>query len=279
MDFGFRVYISISDVYGNPQIMDKELEPYRDIINKSIKINFDYFDIGDYCIPFSNKNLMLFKISKKGVVILFADKGNIAQLLSFKKNINYFGEQIDKLLIDIQLPAEAVETTVETEKRKIEKKEAPLILGKELPVYYPVLNSEIIGKAKVTVDDMRFLQLCDGKHSFSDLVHQLKQSENYIYEFILKQLKKKWILQESIPLTIECPDCKLKLYLFILERLFKKDDETLKILIRSEKCNHEFVVFVPKKSKMDIQSFRYFTDFQKDKFMKRLEEHYYMIIS
>ena len=61
----------------------------------------------------------------------------------------------------------------------------------------------------------------------------------------------------------------------IVEKYF----ELIKILIRSELCNHEYVLFTNKKMKYEIQSFGYFTPFQQDKFMKKLGEHFYTIIS
>ncbi len=274
MDFGFRTYVSIVDVYGNHKIMDEELEPYKDIIKKTILFNIDFFEIGDYAIPISSKNLMIFKISEKAVVILFALKGNIAQLLSFKKNIAHFASKIDGYLVDVPV-REKVQPPVEDNK---EKKAPKQILGKELPFYCPILMN-LDEKAKFSVDETRILQLIDGKHTFLDIARDTQQDWNFLYQLFNKMINKKWFHPLSQPFEIECPDCHLMHYLFIHESFMPKDEEPLKILIRSEKCNHEFVAFINKKLKIEMQSFQYFTEFQKDKFMKRLGEHYYIIIS
>ncbi|MHA1380133.1 MAG: hypothetical protein ACTSRG_17305 [Candidatus Helarchaeota archaeon] len=269
MDFGFRTYVSIADVYGNFKIMDEELEPYKEIIKNSIILNMDYFDVGDYAIPISSKNLMIFKISKKSVVILFANKGNIAQLLSFKKNMDYFATLIDKNLIDVPIK----------EKPKVkEKKVAIQILGKELPIYSPILKN-LDKKAKFSIDETRILQLIDGKRTFLDIARETDYHWDSLYQLFNKMLKKKWFDPLSYPFKVECPDCQLKHYLFIHDSLIPHNDEPLKILMLSEKCNHEFVAFINKKLKVEMQSFQYFTEFQKDKFMKRLGEHYYTIFS
>ncbi len=277
MDFGFRVYVSIADVFGNPKIMDEEIEPFKDIVCKSIKINSNYLNIGDYAIPISSKNLMIFKISEKAVVVLFANKGNIAQLLSFKKNIDYFGEQIEKLLEDMEAPE--VEVEVPTVVEKVEKKLPRQILGKELPIYTPTLNRELDKKAKFTMEEMRILHMCDGNRGFYEIAHEANQPESFLFDFIVKNIKKKWLGPKAYPIIVQCPDCDLTHYLFIHEDLFELDPDLLSILIRSERCNHEYVVFLNKKLKYELQSFGYFTPFQQDKFMKKLGEHYYTIIS
>ncbi|MFX0134251.1 MAG: hypothetical protein ACFFDN_11465 [Candidatus Hodarchaeota archaeon] len=277
MDFGFRVYVSIADVFGNPKIMDEEIEPFKDIVCKSIKINSTYLNIGDYAIPISSKNLMIFKISEKAVVVLFANKGNIAQLLSFKKNIDYFGEQIEKLLEDMEVPEEEVIITPEI--KKVEKPLPKQILGKELPIYYPSLNRELDKKAKFTMEEMRILHMCDGKKSFFDIAHETKQPESFLFDFITKNIKKKWLGPNAYPITIQCPDCNLTHYLLIHSYLFEEHPDLLSVLIRSERCNHEYVVFLNKKLKFELQSFGYFTPFQQDKFMKKLGQHFYTIIS
>ena len=182
MDFGFRVYVSIADVLGNPKIMDEEIEPFKDIVCKSIKINSNYLNIGDYAIPISSKNLMIFKISEKAVVVLFANKGNIAQLLSFKKNIEYFGEQIEKLLSDMEVPVQVAEVIPKVEKIKVIPKESREIFGKELPSYNPMLNRELDKKAKFTMEEMRILHLCDGKKTFFEIAYETKQPESFLFD-------------------------------------------------------------------------------------------------
>lgn len=275
-DFGFRVYVSITDIYGNTKYIDAELGPFEEVIKKSIMINLPYLDIGDYCMPLSSKNLMIFKISGKSMVILFANKGNLAQLLSFKKNINYFQEKIDLMMGDVEIPSEIAK--IPPEITKAEKKPVQKILGKQLPFYLPFLNKDI-GKSKVMVDEIMVLQLCDGNHAFSDMVRETGQTEEFVIELMNKQMKKKMLSPKAHPFVVKCPDCDKEHHLYILVDLFKNVTDQLKVLIRSEKCNHEFVVFIDKKLKVELQSFKYYTGLQKDKFMKRLGEHYYMIIS
>ncbi|NVM29674.1 MAG: hypothetical protein HWN65_12600 [Candidatus Helarchaeota archaeon] len=278
MNFGFQGYISVADINGNTKYIDSELVPYEDVIESSIKINQAHFNIGDYCIPISSKNLMIFKISEKGMVTLFANKGNIAHLLSFKEKMNFYDEQIDNLIEDLEIPSTIPKAPPTLEKREVKKKVAKQILGKELPIYNPVLNEEISGKYKATVEELDILQLCDGFYSLSDLQRITRYSEEFLFGFLSNQIKKKKILPESYPLVIECPECKSKHYIIIPESVFREVEEPFKILIRSEKCNHEYIASINKKLKIETQSFKYFTDFQKDKFMKRLGEHYYSII-
>ncbi len=282
VDSGFRVYASIADIYGNTKIIDEQLEPYQDIIKRSIEINLHFLGIGDYAIPLSSKNLMIFKISEKSLVILFANKGNIAQLLSFKKNIKHFAAQIDQLIGDVELPAKPPEAVSVPEVKQVEKKRATppkQILGKEMPLYYPLLNKKLGDKIKATVQEIGILHLCDGQHSFSDILELSAQPEDSVFDFMSKQMKNKLIRAEAYPFSIPCPDCDHFHHLFIPKPLHEAAKDSFKLLIRAEICNHEYVVFINKKLKIEPQSFKYFTDFQKDKFMKRLGEHYYTIIS
>ena len=275
-----RVYVSILDVYGNVKYMDTAIEPYEDIIRRSININIGYIGTGDYCIPLSSKNLMIFKISDKGIVVLFANKGNIAQLLAFRKNVKYFGDQIDSLIGDIEIPAKKIIPPGVKLKAPVEKKGMlKQILGKELPPYYPLINKVIGDKIKATVEEIIILQLCDGQNSFPDIVELTKLPPISVHEFLSKQIKRKVLLFEAHPLLIQCPNCGMNHCLFAHKDEIGKDDEPFKLLIRAEICNHEYVAFINKKLKIETQSFKYFTDFQKDKFMKRLGEHYYIILS
>jgi len=274
--------VSIVDIYGNIKIIDEQIEPYQDIIKRSIEINQHYLGIGDYAIPLSSKNLMIFKISGKSLVILFANKGNIAQLLSFKKNIKHFAAQIDQLLGDIEVPAKTPEAVTVPEVKLVEKKivlPTKQILGKEMPLYYPVLNKKLGDKVKATVQEISILHLCDGQHSFSDILELIAQPVDSLFDFLSKQMKNKVINADAYPFLIECPDCDHLHHLFIPKPLHEAARDYFKLLIRAEICKHEYVVFINKKLKLEPQSFRYFTDFQKDKFMKRLEEHYYTILS
>ncbi len=237
----------------------------------------NYIKIGDYCIPLSSKNLMIFKISEKSIVVLFADRGNIAQFLSFKKNIKKFGEIIDGLIGEIAIVKGVEAPPIPKEKlaEKIEKQ----ILGKELPLYYPAFKQELDDKFKANFQEIQILRFCNGQNSFADIVAQTSQAEETVYELLEKQSKKKLITPETYPLGIDCPDCKLQHHLFLLKQIFEASETPFKLLIRSEKCNHDYVAFIDKKLKMEIQSFKYFTEFQRDKFMKRLGAHYYTIIS
>ncbi|NVM29675.1 MAG: hypothetical protein HWN65_12605 [Candidatus Helarchaeota archaeon] len=283
VDSGFRVYVSIADAYGNIKIIDSQLEPYEDIIKHSIHINREFLGIGDYAIPLSSKNLMIFKISKNSIVVLFANKGNIAQLLSFKKNIKYFAGKIDQFMGDIEVEVPKLPKVIPLpEVKKVEKKVAkPIkqILGKEMPMYYPFLNKKIGDKIKAKVEEIHILHLCDGQHSFSDIMDLTKQPIAFVFDFLSKQIKTKVVSTDAYPFFLECPDCNSQHHLFILKNLLKTAEDPFKLLVRAEICNHEYVAFINKKLKVETQSFKYFTDFQKDKFMKRLGGHYYTILS
>ncbi len=280
-DAGFRVYVSIADIYGNTKTMDEQLEPFEDIIKRSINININFIGVGDYAIPLSSKNLMIFKISEKSIVVLFANKGNVAQLLSFKKNIKYFAEQIDQLIGDVELPAGQIPEAVpapEVVKKPIAVPPTQ-IFGKEMPIFYPLLNKKIGDKIKATVEEIGILHLCDGQHSFLDIVQLTKQSAVPAFDFLCKQMKNKVVSSEADPVLIGCPDCNTQHPLFIPKDVHKAAEDPFKLLIRAEICGHEFVAFIDRKLKLETQSFKYFTDFQKDKFMKRLGAHYYTILS
>ena len=272
-NMGFRVYVSIMDILGNFKCIDSQLKPYETVIKSTVQMSTNYIKVGDYCIPLSSKNLMIFKISEKSIVVLFAEKGNIAQLLSFKKNIKTFSNMIDGLIGEVLIVKAAEARPIP--KEKIEKQ----IFGKELPSYYPIFKQKLDDKFKAIFQEIQILQLCNGQNSFTDIVKQTSQAEEMAYEFLEKQIKKKLIIPEAYPLGIDCPDCKLQHHLFLLKQVFEESEPPFKLLIRSEKCNHEYVAFIDKKLKMETQSFKYFTEFQRDKFMKRLGAHYYTIIS
>ena len=197
----------------------------------------------------------------------------------FKKNIKYFAEQIDELIGDIEVPAEVPEAISPFEVKKFEKKVAKQILGKEMPIYYPILTKEISGKFKATMEEIGILHLCDGQHSYTDIVQLTKQSQLPVFDYLGRQMKKKVVRIEAYPFLIECPDCQSKHPFFVPKSVFEPAEGPFRLLIRSEMCNHEYVAFIFHKFKIEIQSFKYFTDFQKDKFMKRLGAHYYTIIS
>jgi hypothetical protein len=65
---------------------------------------------------------------------------------------------------------------------KIEKQ----ILGKELPIYNPVLKQELEDKFKANFQEIQILRLCNGQHSFSDIVTKSSQAEDIVYEFLEK---------------------------------------------------------------------------------------------
>ena len=193
-----RIYAAIFDGNGKALYASDDFTEIISFISPFIKDTFERLKIGDHSFPISGKNIGIFKVSDKAIVVLYSKKGHLGALLNFKNKMSIYASKIDEQLEDF---------TQITIKRKIEVTEEITITKGKVPskkteaqyvkpstttfAKLPVLLKELTGKEKFPLNDVRVLQLCDGKHTIEDIIKKTKLSRLEIQNIVRNYQKKK----------------------------------------------------------------------------------------
>ncbi|NHI92474.1 MAG: hypothetical protein EAX96_08215 [Candidatus Lokiarchaeota archaeon] len=159
-----RPYIAIYDYNGNSLYQDKNLQDFSDTLSDFIKRNFKFLEVGDHSIPFSGRNLVIFRVTNKAAVVLYTIKGYVGQILSFKTILPEISFELDKIMGDIPefvpaAPAFSIESEVPTEKKEIAK-------------IFPNITKNVKKKDKFLIEEMAVLRFADGKNTIKEIVEK-----------------------------------------------------------------------------------------------------------
>jgi len=169
-----KVNVGVVDSEGKISYMDPPILPFADFISTFAKENFGLLEVGGHSIPISRQNLVLFKVSDKYMIVLYAASGASGQLLVFKAQASKYLQVFEKLKLEtLTLPSGGTKTTLKT---------------------IPVLNVKIdFTKKKFPVDEASVLYLIDGKNTLPKIVEETKLPRIRVNEILRKFQKKKWI--------------------------------------------------------------------------------------
>ncbi|MHA1752050.1 MAG: hypothetical protein ACTSYZ_06730 [Candidatus Helarchaeota archaeon] len=262
---GIRVYIAITDSFGNICYIDDELNKYVNLISTFVKYNFNLLQVGDHSIPLSGSNILFVKTSDRALIVLYTKKGLVGQLLGFKKYINEYFQPIDDILKtsieskEVMEPAE-IPQKIETKEPQI-KEEAPESIETtlEIRVYKrkkydnirPVIRKKIPSNLKLKLEESAILNLCHEGKSISEMI---TLSENYtipaIKRVLAKFVESKWIdIPNYVIVPYKCEECKSQEYTLIPEDILKYTTSNYIRKQVSGTCGHDNVLFINKKLK------------------------------
>ncbi|MBD3228231.1 MAG: hypothetical protein GF329_08575 [Candidatus Lokiarchaeota archaeon] len=192
-----RPYLAIIDASGKIRYIDEALNEYRAYIIEFTRKNFTLLEKGDHSIPLGGVNLAFFKPANNFLIIIHSKKGPIGQLLSFKKMMPEFADEIKSLIGDVKPIKPKIIESKKKEKKKEEKKEKKVKKVKAPKAQrLPFLVKKLKGKFKI--DTSRILELCDGKHSITDIVRETSFPKLKV-EMTLKKYKKKgWVKYKRV---------------------------------------------------------------------------------
>lgn len=195
---GIRVYAAIIGGNGEIKYAREDFNEMISFIKSFILSNFNILQVGDHSFPMSGKNIGFFKISNKAMVILYMKTGHMGSLLAFKNKMYIYASRIDEQITDL------TQITVEKEIENMGEisKEAPSSAIGEPPaklalegkfVKVPLLTKQITGKEKFPINEVKILQLCDGKHTIEDIIKSTNFTRLDIENVIRNYQKKKYL--------------------------------------------------------------------------------------
>lgn len=204
-----RPYIAIIDYNGEVLYSDKDMKDYIPSLTDFIKRNFKFLNVGDHSIPFSGRNLVIFRVSDKSCVVLLTLKGYVGQILTFKHILPEISVEIDHLMKDTPdfVPEEVPEVVVE---EPIEKKEFAKI--------YPYITNKVKKKDKFLIEEMAVLRFADGTNTIKEIVEKTNTNEEDVLRILEKFADKKKVefnikgSPQMVPILIkEIPDMSVNL--------------------------------------------------------------------
>jgi len=204
-----RVYFCIIDENGGIKYIDEDLMEYKDFIINFTKQNFRLLSIGDYSIPLSGRSVVFFKPAKNYLIILYAKKGLVGELLTFKRISSKLSAGLE-LMIDRVIPsAENVFIESSSEIEQYLKKELELRKNQEdkpllevtdrrideiyKPKRVPILVKAIDPNFKMNLDEITILSLCTGKFSIEYIAKSLSVELPKVEKIIKKFEKLGWL--------------------------------------------------------------------------------------
>jgi len=182
-----RPYVGIFDYKGNILYSDKDLDKYIQLISDFVNLNFGLMNVGDHSIPFSGKNLVLFKVNNKSIVVIYTLKGYLAQLLSFKSKIPDISPRILEHLTDLpDLINEIVFDIASDDVEPVKEQQR-----EEKFKVFPTFIEKAKKKEKFSIDDMHVVRYCDGNMSLREIIEKSGIKTEKVYEIIEKFIDKK----------------------------------------------------------------------------------------
>jgi len=182
-----RPYISIYNYNGEVLHIDRNMEDFKDTLSEFIKRNFGFLKVGDHSIPFSGRNLVIFRVNDKAAVVLYTVKGYVGQLLIFNQIINDISLKLDILLIDIPdyIPPESIRAVIEREEEELKKEDQAKI--------YPNITKKMKKKDKFLIHEMAVLRYADGNHTVREIMAKAETSLEDVLRVLEKFTDKKKI--------------------------------------------------------------------------------------
>lgn len=193
-----RPYISIVDGLGKIRYIDEELNEYKDFIKEFADKNFTLLEIGDHSLPIGGVSLAFFKPAPTFLIVVHSKKGPIGQLLSFKKIMYNYSPKIEELIGEIELPTKKIiipeKIKEEEEKEIVEQPKKEKLKLKRAPKSQrvPFLMKKL-GKQKFKIETSRILELCDGRHSITNICNETNYPKLKVEMTLRKYESKGWI--------------------------------------------------------------------------------------
>ncbi len=263
---GVRVYVSITDSYGNFIYSNSAFKNHEKFITDFVHTNFKYLQQGDHSIPLSSENIVFFKSADNAMIILYNPKGKIGQLLTFKSMLNKYSNSIEECTLKIESsPLNLAGNTSLSIELPLKELKIPTLSYREnlykniLPFY----TKKISSKEKFSLLESQIMNLCGGTLSLFDIMNQLNIEDYQLFEILYKMLTKNYIdFREHRLIKISCPECKKSTYLFIPNYLLKKN--TLRIQLCTNECDHYFLAFIDKKLNIRTKFIEKLLDFKSE---------------
>ncbi|MHA1264869.1 MAG: hypothetical protein ACTSRS_06495 [Candidatus Helarchaeota archaeon] len=197
-----QLHITLIDIYGNIQYLDKALDEFLYLIRNYCIANFQNLEEGDCKIPFGGINLGFFKISRHLMLIVYAPDSPSGQLLGLKKKLGEWGSKLEDLLGEFS-PPESVESKQVKEDNQTNAPDK--LMKTENIAYhsygvecYPLLLKPLTEKEKFTMEEIQILQFCDGMHSTDEIHRETYYSISRINKIIRKFEEKGWLKVDRV---------------------------------------------------------------------------------
>ncbi|HUY00161.1 MAG TPA: hypothetical protein VMV49_11440 [Candidatus Deferrimicrobium sp.] len=250
---GARVYAAIVSPNGKALISQDGIIPFLNIIETFVKSNFHYLQFGDHSIPMSGSNLVFFR-TKNAIIALYTPKGRHGQLLSFKSQFNQYSSEVDGIVGESSLDSAVVPFEI------VKKIPLELVYERDTWKIKPVFSVNLSGKEKLPMEEAVILNQCNGNNSISKISKEIQRNNTDIIKILIKYDEKGWIkFPDNHLISLTCPNCKIKNYIFIPKVLFDKcPSDYIRIQIAERGCIHTYTVFIDKKLKIAIQPIEYF---------------------
>ncbi len=247
---GIRVYLSILDASGCTIFQNSHLKEQFEDFSMMLSQFIPYLDEKEYSIPFSNKNLMFYKPTKKTVLVIFSERGKIGQLFSCKKIINKYSSELDEIVEKIQLNVKKIE-----EKPLIHLKKPQIKILKKEKIPLDIKLSGSIENFMMSLDEHKILQSCRNNKSIYEMSKEFNKSIGEINELIFNFLNKGIIriLNHEI-LQATCQVCKNRFYFYLPNYVFGKGATNVAIELKSSCDHHNFLKIQKIGTKFKIKS-------------------------
>ena len=180
-----RPYISIYDYNGNALYIDRNMDEFQDTLRDFIKRNFGFLRVGDHSMPFSGRNLVIFRVNDKAAVVLYTLKGYIGQLLLFNTIINDISLKLDIHLVDLPdyVPPESIQ--------KVLAREEEVIKEEDMAKIYPNITKKMKKKDKFLIHEMAVLRYADGTNTIREIMKKAEASREDVLRVLEKFADKK----------------------------------------------------------------------------------------
>lgn len=182
-----RPYVGIFDYQGNILYSDKDLDKYIQLISDFVNLNFGLMNVGDHSIPFSGKNLVLFKVNNKSIVVIYTLKGYLAQLLSFKSKIPEISPKILEHLTDLPELINEIVLDLASDEVSLEEQQPEEARFK----VFPTFTEKAKKKEKYSLEDMSIIRYCDGNMSLREIIKNSGVKTEKVYDILEKFIEKK----------------------------------------------------------------------------------------
>ena len=210
--FPMNTQVAVVDSTGNIKYIDSALEKERlAYIKDYVSANFNLVELNQYSLPLSGILLGFFKISEKVMLVLYAAKGKIGNLLAYRGIVESFTTKIDETLELIEdifemeslaydvirlKKVKAIQPAVASPAIAIDSAEImkPIIMPKTSTPssIFPKLDPKY-AKKKFAFKEGLCLQFADGKNSIEDISEKCSFTNQEVLEIIDKYQKKGWI--------------------------------------------------------------------------------------